>query len=156
MENTVIYIPNTISVAAINSALKNSKHAIWQLYVDGTWNNKEDFDFNKGFHIITVTDSDDMPSIIEGLNKNDIPSYFTPIRFSKRVCNILETDEQANTAYQNTLKNIAYDFVDKLANEGYAKDGSQPTLTAEEREKLTQTILKTAIESMPRKFPTIN
>lgn len=154
MENMVIYIPNTISTAAIKSVLENNKHinCVWQLHIDGVWNNKEDFDFNKGFHVITVTDSDDMPSIIEELSKNNIPSYFAPIRFSKRVLDILKTDEQANNAYQNRLKDITRDYVDELCNNSYAEDGSQPTLSAEEKNRIVERVLAVAKKEMGRKF----
>ena len=153
MENMVIYIPNTVSATAINSALESNKHAVWQLYIDGVWNNNEDFDFNKGFHAITVTDGDDMPSIIEELNKNDIPSYFAPIQFSKRVLNILKTDEQANTAYQNTLRDITRDYIDELCNNSYAEDGSQPTLSMEEKNRIVECVLAVAKKEMGKKFP---
>lgn len=154
MENMVIYIPNTISAAAIKSVLENNKHVncVWRLHIDGVWNNKEDFDFNKGFHVITVTDGDDMPSIIEELSKNNIPSYFAPIRFSKRVLDILKTDEQANNAYQNRLKDITRDYVDELCNNSYAEDGSQPTLSAEEKDRIVERVLAVAKKEMGRKF----
>lgn len=158
MENMVIYIPNTISTAAIKSVLENNKHinCVWQLHIDGVWNNKEDFDFNKGFHVITVTDGDDMPSIIEELSKNNIPSYFAPVQFSKRVLDILETDEQANTAYQNTLKDITRDYIDELCNNSYAEDGSQPTLSAEEKDRIIECVLAVAKREMGKKFPEIS
>lgn len=154
MENTVIYIPNTISAAAIKSVLENNKHinCVWQLHIDGVWNNKEDFDFNKGFHAITVTDGDDMPSIIEELSKNNIPSYFAPIRFSKRVLNIIKTDEQANAAYQNTLRDITRDYIDELCNSSYAEDGSQPTLSAEEKDRIIERVLAVAKKEMGKRF----
>lgn len=157
MENMVIYIPNTISAAAINSALESNKHAVWQLHIDGVWNDKKDtFDFNKGFHAITVTDGDDMPSIIEELSKNNIPSYFAPIQFSKRVLDILETDEQTNTAYQNTLKDITRDYIDELCNNSYAEDGSQPTLSTEEKNRIVEHVLAVAKKEMGKKFPEIS
>ena len=157
MKNMVIYIPNTISAAAINSALESNKHAVWQLHIDGVWNDKEDtFDFNKGFHAITVTDGDDMPSIIEELSKNNIPSYFAPIQFSKRVLDILETDEQTNTAYQNTLKDITRDYIDELYNNSYAEDGSQPTLSTEEKNRIVEHVLAVAKREMGKKFPEIS
>lgn len=157
MENMVIYIPNTISAAAINSALESNKHAIWQLHIDGVWNDKENtFDFDKGFHAITVTDGDDMPSIIEELSKNNIPSYFAPIQFSKRVLDILETDEQTNTAYQNTLKDITRDYIDELCNNSYAEDGSQPTLSTEEKNRIVERVLAVAKREMGKKFPEIS
>lgn len=155
MENMVIYIPNTISTAAMKSILENNKHinCVWQLHIDGVWNDKEDtFDFNKGFHAITVTDGDDMPSIIEELSKNNIPSYFAPIQFSKRVLSILKTDEQANTAYQNRLMDITRDYIDELCNNSYAEDGSQPTLSAEEKNHIVECILAVAKSVMPREF----
>lgn len=154
MENMVIYIPNTISAAAIKSVLENNKHinCVWQLHIDGVWNNKEDFDFNKGFHAITVTDGDDMPFIIEELSKNNIPSYFAPIRFSKRVLNILKTDEQANAAYQNTLRDITRDYIDELCNNSYAEDGSQPTLSAEEKDRIIEHVLAVAKKEMGKRF----
>ena len=154
MENMVIYIPNTISAAAIKSVLENNKHinCVWQLHIDGVWNNKEDFDFNKGFHAITVTDGDDMPFIIEELSKNNIPSYFAPIRFSKRVLNILKTDEQANAAYQNTLRDITRNYIDELCNNSYAKDGSQPTMCAEKKDRIAECVLAVAKSVMPREF----
>lgn len=156
MENMVIYIPNTINTDAINNALENSKHVIWQLHIDGVWNNKEDFDFNKGFHVITVTNSDDMPYIIEELSKNNIPSYFAPVKFSKRVLDILETDEQANTAYQNTLMDITRDYIDELCNNSYAEDGSQPTLSMEEKNRIVERVLAVAKREMGKKFPKIS
>lgn len=154
MENMVIYIPNTISAAAIKSVLENNKHinCVWQLHIDGVWNNKEDFDFNKGFHAITVTDGDDMPFIIEELSKNNIPSYFAPIRFSKRVLNILKTDEQANAAYQNTLRDITRDYIDELCNNSYAEDGSQPTLSTEEKDRIIERVLAVAKKEMGKRF----
>lgn len=154
MENMVIYIPNTISAAAINSVLENNKrvNCVWRLHIDGVWNNKEYFDFNKGFHVITVTDGDDMPSIIEELSKNNIPSYFAPIQFSKRVLDILKTDEQANTAYQNRLMDITRDYIDELCNNSYAEDGSQPTLSAEEKNHIVECVLAVAKSVMPREF----
>lgn len=157
MENMVIYIPNTISAAAINSALESNKHAVWQLHIDGVWNDKKDtFEFNKGFHAITVTDGDNMPSIIEELSKNNIPSYFAPIQFSKRVLDILETDEQTNTAYQNTLKDITRDYIDELCNNSYAEDGSQPTLSTEEKNRIVERVLAVAKREMGKKFPEIS
>ena len=156
MENMVIYIPSTVSTTAINSALENNKHAIWQLHIDGVWNNKEDFDFNEGFHVITVTDGDDMPSIIEELSKNNIPSYFAPIQFSKRVLGILETDKQANAAYQNTLRDITRDYIDELCNNSYAEDGSQPTLSMEEKNRIVECVLAVAKREMGKKFPEIS
>lgn len=158
MENMVIYIPNTINTDAINSALENNEHVncVWQLHIDGVWNNKEDFDFNKGFHVITVADDDDMPSIIEELRKNDIPSYFAPTQFSKRVLDILETDEQANAAYQNTLRDITRDYIDELCNNSYAQDGSQPTLSMEEKNRIVEYVLAVAKKEMGKKFPEIS
>lgn len=158
MENMVIYIPSAVSTTAINSALEGNKHinCVWQLHIDGVWNSKEDFDFNKGFHVITVTDGDDMPSIVEELSKNDIPSYFAPIQFSKRVLDILEADEQANTAYQNTLRDITRDYIDELCNNSYAQDGSQPTLSMEEKNRIVECVLTVAKKEMGKKFPEIS
>lgn len=158
MQNTIIYIPSAVSTTAIKSVLENNKHinCVWQLYIDGVWNSKEDFDFNKGFHVITVNDGDDMPSIIEELSKNDIPSYFAPIRFSKRVRNILEADEQANTAYQNTLRDITRDYIDELCNNSYDHDGSQPTLSMEEKNRIGEAVLAVAKKEMGKKFPEIS
>ncbi len=154
MENTVIYIPNIINAAVMKSILENSKHinCVWQLHIDGVWNNKEDFDFNKGFHVITVTDGDDMPSIIEELSKNNIPSYFAPIQYSKRVLDILKTDEQANASYQNTLMDITRNYIDELCNNSYAKDGSQPTMCAEKKDRIAECVLAVTKSVMPREF----
>lgn len=154
MDNRMIYIPTAINKTAIRKTIAPLKHIAWTLhpYVEEG--------FGK-YHAVSVTDCDDMRSIIDLLEKENIPTFLSPPPLSKRLYNILFNEKEENKEpYENILKetlyDITYDFVDKLANLGYAKDGSQPTLTAEEREKLTQTILKTAIESMPRKFPTIN
>ena len=99
-----------------------------------------------------MTDGDDMPFIIEELSKNNIPSYFAPIRFSKRVLNILKTDEQANAAYQNTLRDITRDYIDELCNNSYAENGSQPTLSAEEKDRIIESVLAVAKKEMGKRF----
>ena len=113
MTNNVIFVPSKTSRMFLLNAVKNL-NADWRII----WRTDD-----PDYYAVCVTDSNDMPEVIESLKRHKITSYLQLPSYTQKELKILSSDKKANASYWNTLDNISMDYIDEICNNCFDADG---------------------------------